>query len=92
MSSIAVEMGKGGVCIMPSVFVVGISYSVFRLYMSCRNAPGWSMHYAFCIRGRHFVVCIQRDAYYVLNTALLNVLKKGCWGGGGGGCFWYKMK
>ncbi len=29
---------------------------------------------------------------YVLNTALLNVLKKGCWGAGGGGCYWYIMK
>jgi hypothetical protein len=32
------------------------------------------LYYAFCIRGPHFVVCIQRDSYYVLNTALLNVL------------------
>ena len=67
---------------MASVFIVGISYSVFRLYMSCKNAPGVELYYAFCIRGPHFVVCIQRDSYYVLNTALLNVLKKGCWGGG----------
>ena len=59
---------------MASVFIVGISYSVFRLYMSCRNAPGVELYYAFCIRGPHFVVCIQRDSYYVLNTALLNVL------------------
>ncbi len=27
----------------------------------------------------------QTDSYYVLYTFLLNVLKKGCWGGGGGG-------
>ena len=66
MSFIAVEMGRGGVCIMASVFVVGILYSVFRLYMSCRNAPGVELYYAFCIRGPHFVVCIQRDSYYVL--------------------------
>ncbi len=42
MSSIAVEMGRGRsmyyAAFMPSVFVVGISYSVFRLHMSCRNA------------------------------------------------------
>ncbi len=25
----------------------------------------------------------QTDSYYVLYTFLLNVLKKGCWGGGG---------
>ncbi len=70
---------------MASVFVVGISYSVFRLYMSCRNVPGVELYNAFCIRGPHFIVCIQRDSYYVLNTALLNVLKNCCWWVGGGG-------
>ena len=70
MSFIAFELGRGGLCIMASVFVVGILYSVFRLYMCCRNAPGVELYYAFCIRGPHFVVCIQRDSYYVRNTAL----------------------
>ncbi len=35
------------------------------------------------------------DLYYVLMYGavnFLNVLKKGCWGRGGGVCYWYTMK
>jgi hypothetical protein len=76
---------------MASVFVVGISYSVFRLYMSCRNAPGLELYYAFCIRGPHFISVFRETHIMYLIQPCLNSEEQ-LLVGRGGVCYWYIVK